>query len=30
MALQNNFKKVKIEGLEIVIKTCIDGEKALA
>ena len=27
--MQNNLKKVKIEGVEIVVKTCIDGEKAV-
>ena len=29
MALKNNLDKVKIEGIRIVTKTCIDGEKAV-
>ena len=28
-ALQNNLKKIKINDVEIVIKTCTDGEKAV-
>ena len=28
-ALQNNLKKIKIHNVEIVIKTCTDGEKAV-
>jgi len=29
MALQNNLNRIQLEGMQIKVNTCIDGEKAI-